>query len=102
MLLLAEKPGSTVNLSADEVNFLVDEATSICVNQPATHELEATSPKAPHGRAHRGRARPHAVRGRGAHRRRGAHALASHQAAPAAGMYNMTAEDRVTYEMESM
>ena len=37
----AEKPGTTVSLSAEDVNFLIDEATSICVNQPALLELEA-------------------------------------------------------------
>ena len=37
----AEKPGATVNLSADEVTWVIDEATQICVNQPALLELEA-------------------------------------------------------------
>jgi len=41
LLPLAEKPGSTVNLTADEVTWLIDEATTICVNQPALLELEA-------------------------------------------------------------
>ena len=40
-LRAAEKPGATVNLSADEVTWLIDEATQICVNQPALLELEA-------------------------------------------------------------
>lgn len=37
----AEKPGSQVNLSSDEVSFLIEEATQIFVNQPALLELEA-------------------------------------------------------------
>ena len=37
----AEKPGSQVNLSSDEVTFLIEESTQIFVNQPALLELEA-------------------------------------------------------------
>ena len=40
-MLPAEKPGTSVNLSSDEVSFLIDEATQIFVNQPALLELEA-------------------------------------------------------------
>ena len=36
-----KKPGTTCNLSADEVTFLIDESTNILVNQPALLELEA-------------------------------------------------------------
>ena len=36
-----KKPGTTCNLSADEVIFLIDEAAQILVNQPALLELEA-------------------------------------------------------------
>ena len=36
-----KKPGTTCNLSADEVTFLIDESASILVNQPALLELEA-------------------------------------------------------------
>jgi len=36
-----KKPGTTVNLSSEDLNFLVDEATTIFVNQPAMLELEA-------------------------------------------------------------
>jgi len=36
-----KKPGTSVNLSSDEVTFLIDEATQIFVNQPALLELEA-------------------------------------------------------------
>ena len=36
-----KKPGTTCNLSADEVSFLIDESASILVNQPALLELEA-------------------------------------------------------------
>ena len=36
-----KKPGTTCNLRADEVTFLIDEAASILVNQPALLELEA-------------------------------------------------------------
>ena len=36
-----EKPGSTVNLSADEVQYLIEQSTQIMSNQPALLELEA-------------------------------------------------------------
>ena len=36
-----EKPGSTVNLSADEVTYLIEQSTQIMSNQPALLELEA-------------------------------------------------------------
>mmetsp|Transcript_27913 Transcript_27913/g.71300 ORF Transcript_27913/g.71300 Transcript_27913/m.71300 type:complete len:346 (+) Transcript_27913:54-1091(+) len=36
-----KKPGTNVNLSSDEVVYLVDEATQVIVNQPAMLELEA-------------------------------------------------------------
>jgi len=36
-----KKPGTTVNLTADEVGFCIEEATQITVNQPALLELEA-------------------------------------------------------------
>ena len=36
-----KKPGTTCNLSADEVTFLIDESAQILVNQPALLELEA-------------------------------------------------------------
>ena len=38
---MAEKPGTNVALTASEVNLIIDEATTICVNQPALLELEA-------------------------------------------------------------
>ena len=40
-VIAAEKPGTTVNLSSDEVSYLIDEATPLFVNQPALLELEA-------------------------------------------------------------
>jgi len=36
-----KKPGTTVNLTSDEVNFLIDESTTIFINQPALLEIEA-------------------------------------------------------------
>jgi len=36
-----KKPGTNVGLTADEVIFLIDESTTITVNQPALLELEA-------------------------------------------------------------
>jgi len=36
-----KKPGTTVNLSSDEVNYLIDESTTIFINQPALLEIEA-------------------------------------------------------------
>ena len=37
----AEKPGTTVALTTDEVTFIIDEAAQVLVNQPALLELEA-------------------------------------------------------------
>jgi len=39
--LRAKKPGSTCSLSADEINWLIEESTKIIGNQPALLELEA-------------------------------------------------------------
>ena len=36
-----KKPGSTCNLTAEEINFLIDESASVIGNQPALLELEA-------------------------------------------------------------
>jgi len=36
-----KKPGSNVNITADECTYLVTEAAQVCVNQPALLELEA-------------------------------------------------------------
>ena len=36
-----KKPGTTCNLSSDEVTFLIEESAQILVNQPALLELEA-------------------------------------------------------------
>ena len=40
-LHLAEKPGTNVALTSDEVNFLIDTAIPIITNQPTLLELEA-------------------------------------------------------------
>ena len=36
-----KKPGTNVALTADEVNFLIDESAKVFVSQPALLELEA-------------------------------------------------------------
>ena len=36
-----KKPGSTCNLTTEEINFLIDESAKIIGNQPALLELEA-------------------------------------------------------------
>ena len=40
-LACAEKPGTNVNLTSDDVNLLIDSAIPIITNQPTLLELEA-------------------------------------------------------------
>jgi serine/threonine-protein phosphatase PP1 catalytic subunit len=37
----AEKPGTNVNLTTDEVSLLIDDCSTVISNQPALLELEA-------------------------------------------------------------
>lgn len=39
--LLAEKPGTQVNMTLDEVNAVITEAQVVCARQPALLEIEA-------------------------------------------------------------
>ena len=41
LALRDKKPGTTCNLTAEEVTWLIDESAQILVNQPALLELEA-------------------------------------------------------------